>query len=159
MVWNIASLRCVMAVDLDDMALGALAVILREFAERPFQLAYLRQQAALHHDLRLGRHAQFAGDAFHHRQRRAVQRAGDRKLVEVDRRDRLRRQQRQRIDADDDGDIERLPAALGHLIEHMRMARQQQRAQPVGAAQLQAVQRHVLHTGRRIARDAQPGVI
>jgi hypothetical protein len=41
-----------------------------------------------------------------------VQRARDGELVEIDRRDRLRRQQRERIDADDDRDVERLPGAF-----------------------------------------------
>ena len=143
--------------DLDDVALGRLAVILREFAERPFHLAHLRQQAALDHDLGVRRHAHLVGDAFHHRQRRAVQRARDGQLVEIDRRDRLRRQQRERIDADDDRDIERLAGALGRLVEHVGVARQQQRAEPVRPAELQPVDRDVLDAGRGIARDQQAG--
>ena len=70
--------------NLNDVALGALAVVLREFAEWAFQLADLRQQAALDHDFRIGRNAQIVGDAFHHRQRRAMQRAGDRQFIEID---------------------------------------------------------------------------
>ena len=69
-----------------------------------------------------------------------MQRACYRQFVKIDGRDRLRGQQRQRVDTDDDGHVERLSAALGHLVEHMGVARQQQRAQPVGPAQLQAVQ-------------------
>jgi hypothetical protein len=53
-------------IDLHYVPLGALAVILREFAERPFGLAHAGQQAALDHDLGLRRHPQVAGHAFNH---------------------------------------------------------------------------------------------
>src|SRR5262249_38717444 len=56
-------------VDLHHVPFGALAVILREFAERPFGLAHARQQAALDHELRVRRHPQVAGQAFDHGQR------------------------------------------------------------------------------------------
>ena len=47
------------------------------------------------------------------------------------------------------------PARSGRLVEHVRVARQQQRAEPVRAAQLQAVDRDVLDAGRRIACDQE----
>ena len=78
-------------------------------------------------------------------------------LVAIERRDRLRGEQRQRIDADDDRDVERRAAALRHLEEHVGVARQQQNAEPVRPAQLAAMDRDVLHAGTRIARDQQPG--
>ena len=90
-------------VDLHHVTVGALAVILRKLAERTFRLAHAGQEAALDHDLRLRRHPQFAGQAFDHRERPPVQRARDLELVDVDRGDRLRGEQRERIDADDDG--------------------------------------------------------
>ena len=72
-------------IDLHHVPLGALAVILRKLAERPFGLAHARQETALDHDLRVGRHPQFAGQAFDHGQRPPVQRAGDLQLVDIDR--------------------------------------------------------------------------
>ena len=57
MVWNSASRALRHGSDLDHMAFGTLAVILREFAERPFRLAHPGQQAAFHHDLGVRRHA------------------------------------------------------------------------------------------------------
>ena len=69
-------------VDLHHVAVGALAVILRELAERTFRLAHARQQPAFDHDLGVGRHAQVAGQAFDHGERPAVQRAGDLELVD-----------------------------------------------------------------------------
>ena len=86
-----------------------------------------------------------------------MQRAGDGQLVEVERRDRLRGQQRERIDADDDRDRQIAARLLRHLEEAQRVARQQQDAEPVGAAHLQAMDGDVLHAGLRIARDQQAG--
>jgi hypothetical protein len=51
-------------VDLHDVPFAALAVILREFPERSFQLAHAGQQATFDHDLGVRRHAQIAGHAF-----------------------------------------------------------------------------------------------
>ena len=79
--------------DLDHVPLGALAVILRELAERPFHLAHLRQDAALR---ARSRHAPARGSRWSgisRRERTAVQRARDGELVEIERRDRLRGQQ------------------------------------------------------------------
>ena len=73
------------AIDHDDMARRALGVILRELAERTLGLAHARQDAAFEHDLGLGRHAQVVGQALHHLERRAVQRAGDVELVAIER--------------------------------------------------------------------------
>src|SRR5215510_9749749 len=42
-------------VDLHHVPFRALAVILRKLSERPFELAYARQETALDHDLRLRR--------------------------------------------------------------------------------------------------------
>ena len=86
-----------------------------------------------------------------------MQRAGDLELVDIDRRDRLRGEQRERIDADDDRGLERPAALLRHLEEHVGVARQQQHAEAVRAAQLAAVDRDVLLAGARIARDHQAG--
>ena len=143
--------------DLDHMALGRLAVILRKLAERAFHLAHVRQHPAFDHDFGFGRHTQIAGHAFDHRQRRAMQRAGERQFVEVDRGDGLRCQQRQRIDTDDDGDVERLAGAFRHVEERISVARQDQRAETVRTAELQAVDRDVLHAGLGVARDQQAG--
>ena len=60
------------AVDLGDMPVRAFAVILREFAERPFGRAPARQNAALEHDLGVGRHAHRVAEAFHNLKRLAV---------------------------------------------------------------------------------------
>ena len=46
---------------------------------------------------------------------------------------------------------------LGHLEEAQRVARQQQHAEPVRAAELQAVDGDVLRAGLRVARDQQAG--
>ena len=84
-----------------------------------------------------------------------MQSARDRKFVKIDRRNCLRRKKRERVNADDDGHIEGLAAALRHLIEHVGVAWQQQGAEPIGTAQLQAVERHILHTSHWIACDTQ----
>ena len=143
--------------DLHHLAVGAAAVGLREFAERAFRLAHAGKEAALDHDLGLGRHADVAGQALHHRQRPALQRAGDLKLVVVDRHDRLRGQQRQRIDADHDRGVERLARLLGHAVEREGVARQHQHAEPVRPGELAAVDRDVLLSGLRIAHDHDAG--
>jgi hypothetical protein len=145
------------AVDLDHLARLARRVVLGKLAERSLRLAHARQQPALDHDLGAGRHPHLAGLAARHRQRRAMQAAGDGELVEVDRRDGLRRQRGQRIDADHHGHRQRLARALGRLEERMQVARQHQDAEPVAAVDLNAVDRHVLHPGGRVARDHQAG--
>ena len=142
---------------LHHLAVGARAVVLREFAERSFGLAHAGQDAALDDDLGVGGHANFAGPAFHDGQRPAVQRARDLQFVVIDRHDRLRGEQRQRIDADDDRGVERLPRLLGHLEERVGVARQHQHAEAVGAGHLAAVDGDVLLSGLRIARDHEPG--
>src|SRR5262249_47839920 len=76
--------------DFNYMALCTLAVVLRKFAKGPFRFTDLRQHASFDDDLRIGRHAQFVGNAFHHTQRRAMQGAGDRQLIEVNGGNRLR---------------------------------------------------------------------
>jgi hypothetical protein len=86
-----------------------------------------------------------------------VQGAGNFQLVDVDRSDGLRGKQGQRIDPDDNGGLERPPARFRHLEEHVRVARQQQHAQPVRAAQLAAMDRDVLLSRARIAGDHQAG--
>ena len=132
------------------------AVVLRKLAERAFRLAHVGQDAALDDDLGFGRHAHVAGPAFDHRQRPAVQRARDFQFVVVERGDRLRRQQRQRIDADHDGNVERLVRPASAIWKNMLgMARQQQHAEAIRAAHLATVDRDVLLPGPRIARDQQ----
>ncbi len=86
-----------------------------------------------------------------------MQRAGDLELVLVERRDRLRGQQGQGIDADRDRDIERLAVPFGGSVELAEVARQNQDAQLVRALELQPVDRDVLAAGFGIARDHQPG--
>ena len=144
-------------IDLHHVPLGALAVILRKLAERPFGLAHARQKTALDHDLRIGGHPQFAGQALDHGQRPPVQRTGDLQLVDIDRSDGLGGQQCERVDSDDDGGFERAPALLRHLEEHVGMARKKQHAEAVGPAQLAAMDRDVLLARARIAGDHQAG--
>src|SRR5947209_12843682 len=43
------------AIDFDDVTLCAFTIILREFAEGAFQLAFLRQDTAFQHELRVCR--------------------------------------------------------------------------------------------------------
>src|SRR3954471_12756900 len=143
--------------DLHHLAVGAGAVGLRKFAERSFRLAHARQEAALDHDLGLSRDPDVAGQAFHHRQGPALQRPGDLQLIVVDRYDRLRGEQCQRIDADHDGGVERLTGRLGHAVEREGVARQHQHAQAIGPGQLAAVNRDVLFPGARIAHDHDAG--
>ena len=64
---------------------------------------------------------------------------------------------RERIDADHDRGVERLTALLGHVEEHVGVARQQQHAEPVRPGELAAVDRDVLLSGLRIAHDHQAG--
>ena len=111
-------------VDFHHVAFAAFAVILRELAERPFQLAHPGQQAALDDDLGIRRHPQIAGEALDHRQGPPMQRTGNLELVDVDWSDGLGREQRQRIDPDDNRRFERASALLRHLKEHVRVARQ-----------------------------------
>ena len=145
------------AIDLGDMAFGALAVILRELAERAFGRAAVRQDAAFEHDFRLGRHAHVVGEAFDHVERLAVQRAGDREFVDIERRDRLGGERGQRVDADGDGDLERLACALRFAVEGERVAGQQQNAEFVRRVDLAAMDGDVLRAGLRISRDQQAG--
>ena len=144
-------------VDFHHVTLGTLAVILRKLAERAFRLAHARQEAAFDHDLGLGRHANVAREALHHRQRPPLQRARDLQLIAIDRGDGLRGEQGQRIDADDHGGFERLAALFRHLEEHVGMAWQQQHAEPVWPAQLAAVDGDVLLSRMRVAGDHQAG--
>ena len=139
--------------DFHHLAVRARAVVLRKLAERSLGLAHAGQDAAFDHDLGFGRNADLARLAFHHGQRPALQRAGDLEFVMIERHDRLRRQQRQRVDADDDRDVERLPGLLGHLEERVGMTRQNQNAEPIGAGHLAAMDGDVLLAGLRIARD------
>jgi hypothetical protein len=78
--------------DLHHLSVGTRAVGLRKFTERTFRFAHTGQEAPFDHDLGLGRHADLTGQALHHRQRTALQRAGNLQLVVVDRHDRLRGQ-------------------------------------------------------------------
>src|SRR5262245_7637606 len=95
-------------VDFHDMPLTPLGVILRELTERPLELANAWQEAAFDDDFRVRRHAQLAGEALDDRKRTSMQRASDLQFVEINRRDRLRGEQRERIDADHDRGSQRL---------------------------------------------------
>jgi hypothetical protein len=86
-----------------------------------------------------------------------MQRAGDFQLVMVHRNDGLGGEQGKRIGADDDRYLQRFARLFGHLVEHVRMARQYQDANPIRPADLAAVDGDVLHAGARVARDDQPG--
>ena len=141
---------------LDGRVLAGRPVILRELAERPFGLAHARQQAPLDDDLGAGGHAHIVGRAFHHVQRRAVQRARHLQLVMVDRQDRLAGEQGQRVHADRDGYVERLPGRLGGGEEMMQVPRQDQDAHPPRPRDLETVDRDVLNAGPRVARNHQP---
>src|SRR5688500_3477172 len=68
-------------VHLDNVPVGALAIILRELAKGTFGLPRLRQQAAFDHDLGVRWYAHLVGLAAHHVERRAAERAGDLELV------------------------------------------------------------------------------
>ena len=89
-------------------------------------------------------------------ERRPVQGARDLELVLVERRDRLRRQQGQRVDPDHDRDGQRRPFRLGHGEEMCGLTRQDQRAEPIRAAELEPQDRDVLRPGLRVARR-RPG--
>ena len=86
-----------------------------------------------------------------------MQRAGDRQLVEVERHDRLRGKQRERIDPDHDRDRQILALLLDHAVVGKRVARQQEHAEAVRSAQLQAMDGDVLRSRFRVARDHEPG--
>ncbi|MCY1553010.1 hypothetical protein D9M68_894500 [compost metagenome] len=75
----------------------------------------------------------------------------------VDRHDRLRSQQRQRIDADHDRHRQRLALLHRSLIKGVQMARQHQYRHPVLRIDLDADDRDVLLAGRRIARNHEAG--
>src|SRR5690606_25109224 len=126
-------------IDLDHMPLGALAVVLRELAERPFLFARISPQAALDDDLGIGRHANAVGDALGYRQWPAMECTSDFQLIMVNRHDRLRGHQRQRVATDHHRNFQVLVLALGLLEEGQRVTRQQQRAEAVATADLQAV--------------------
>ena len=64
---------------------------------------------------------------------------------------------RERIDADHDRDIELAARSSAIWIEPQGVARQQQHAEPVGAAQLQAVDETFCTPVFGIARDQQAG--
>ncbi len=142
-------------VDLDHLAIGAGAVILRKLAERTLGLAHLRQDAAFDHDLRMSGHADLVGPAFDHFDRPAEQRAGDFHFVVIERRDGLRSQNAGGMHADHQRDLQRLAGLFGHAEIMSRMPRQQQDADAVGAADLTAMDRDVLNTGLRISGDQQ----
>jgi hypothetical protein len=78
-------------------------------------------------------------------------------LVVIDRCNCLRRQQRQRIDADYDCDRQRLAFFLSGREKRVEMTWQQQNAHSVGPADLDAIDGNVLNSRLRIARDHQTG--
>ena len=53
------------AVDLNDVAFGALTVILGKFTERPFHRPRVRRDPTFDHDLRCRRNTDSAADALH----------------------------------------------------------------------------------------------
>ena len=130
-------------------------VILRKLAERAFRLADLRQDASFDDDFRMRGYADPVGPALDHFDRLAEQRAGDLHFVVIERGDRLRRQNAGRVHADHQRDLQRLAGLLGHAEIMPGMARQQQDADAVGAADLAAMNRDVLNAGLRIAGDQQ----
>lgn len=93
------------------------------------------------------------GHALRDRQRCAVQRAGDFEFIVIDRRDGLRCEHRQRIDADGNGHVERIARFFGGALKCVQMARQQQDRHAIAAMHLNAVDGDVLHARARIARD------
>ena len=145
------------AVHLDDVAPGAFAVVLRELAEGAFLLAGFAQDAAFDDDLGLGRHADIVGQALHDWHRRAVQGAGDLQLIGIQRRDGLAGQQRDGVDADDDGDFQVLAHFLRHVQVAHGVARQDEHAQAVRAVHLQTVDGDVLDAVLRVAAEAEAG--
>ena len=135
MVWKIGILAVRHGVDFDDVALGRLAVILREFAERAFRLAHLRQQAAFDHDLGVGRHADFVGRRIS--PRAAARRAARRRWSA--RQDRSARSPATTSSVSGSTPMtiatsSGWPARSAMSIEHVRVTRQQQRAEPVRPA-------------------------
>ncbi len=144
-------------LDLDHLAVLTRAVVPRELAEGALGLANAGQDAALDHDLAVGRHPHFARQALDHLQGCAVQRAGNFKFVGIDRRDGLGGQQRERVDADHHRHVERLVARFGLVVESPKVPRQHEDRHALLRMHLDAVDRHVLYAGRGVARDDQSG--
>ena len=107
------------------------------------------------HDLGMGRHADLVGQAFHHVERPAEQRAGDIHLVFIERGNRLRGQNQAGCTPITSAISSAVACALGHAEIMPGMARQQQHADAVGPGDLAAMDRDVLDAGLRIARDQQ----
>jgi hypothetical protein len=82
---------------------------------------------------------------------------GNRHLVLVQRGDRLRGEQQDRMSADDDRDFQRLPRLFRDAIVGQRVAWKQQDADAVRTANLATVDRDVLDAGLGIAGDQQSG--
>ena len=128
---------------------------MRKLAERPLGLADLRQDAAFDDDFRVCGHADPVGPAFDHFDGAAEQRAGDFHFVLVECCDRLRSQNAGRMHADHERDLQRLAGFLGHAEIMQGVPGQQQYTDAVGTAHLTAVNRNVLNSRLRIARDQQ----
>ena len=144
-------------VHLDHLAIGTGAVILGEFAEWSLRLAHTGQDSSFDYDFRVRGNAHRIGPAFHDVHRHAEQRTGNRHFVLIQRGDRLRGKQQGRMSADDDRDFQRLPLFFRDAIVGERVARKQQDADTVRAANLAAVDRDVLDAGLGIAGDQQSG--
>ena len=142
-------------IDLDDFAVGARPVILREFAERTLGLANLRQDAALDHDFCMRGHADPVGPAFDHFDRLAEQGAGDFHFVLVEGRDGLRSENARRMHAYDERNFQRLAGFLGHAEIMQGMSGQEQHTDAVRTADLTAVNRYILNAGLRISSDQE----
>ena len=128
---------------------------MRKFAERAFRLADVRQDAAFDDDFGMGGNPNPIGPAFDHLHRLAQQRAGDLHFVFIERGDGLRRQNAGGMHTDHQRDLQRLSCPLGDPEIMLGVARQQQNADAIGAADLAAMDRNVLNTGLRIPRDQQ----
>ena len=144
-------------VDHEHLPVARRPVVLGEFAERTFRRTLVGKQAALDHDLGLGRHHHRVGHAPHHRERRPLERPRDLELVRIEGQDGLGGEQGGRIHADDHRDRKRLAARLGRVVEAVEVAREHEDAEPIGAAHLEAVDRHVLIPGLGIGRDDETG--
>ncbi len=142
-------------IDLDHLTVGTRAIVLRKLAERTFRFTHLGQNAALDHDFRMRRNPDLAGPALHHLDRTAKQCAGDVHFVFIKRGNCLRRQDARRMHSDHQRDLQGRTGVFSHLEVMLGVPRQQQHANAIGAADLTAMNRHVLHAGFRIARDQQ----
>jgi hypothetical protein len=89
--------------------------------------------------------------------RRAVQCAGNFEFVVVDRRNRLRRKQGQRIGANYHRNVERLVAGFRLLVKGMQVTRQHQDRHTVFSMHLNPVNGYILDSRDRIARDHHAG--